>query len=89
MTSITFDQEEFLKERRHALLSMDKTTIESYLHKYGVRIPSNEDTFWISIHMARTGAKDLPMEQRIISKQWLRERGYRSMDDGEVPTTDR
>lgn len=75
---------ECIAERRVALLSMDKTTIEQYMLKYGVSPPRNDDTFWVAVHMARTGARDLPMHERLISKRWLTERGYRSMDEGEV-----
>lgn len=79
------DMKQFLADRKAALLSLDKKIIQQYMHKYDVRIPTVENTFWIAVHAARTGAKDLPMEARIFSKRWLIERGYRSMDDGDIP----
>jgi hypothetical protein len=79
--------DEFKRDRRDALLSMDKDTILAFGQKWAVSWQtSSEDVFWIAVHMARTGAKDLPMEARTASKRWLRDRGYRSMDDGDVPT---
>lgn len=76
--------EEFLQERKQAFLSMDKTIIEAYMRKYGVPIPDDENTFWVAVHMARTGGADLPLRERLISKRWLSERGYQSLDDGEL-----
>jgi hypothetical protein len=49
-----------------------------------MRPPSDEDVFWASIHMARTGALSLPMFERAASKKWLLARNLRTMDDGEV-----
>ena len=79
------NMQQFVADRREALLSMDREIIEAYMRKYGVRIPNDEEVFWIMIHKARTGATDLSMAARITSKQWLSERGMRSMDDGDVP----
>lgn len=77
----------FVAERDAALLSMDKDTLLAYGNKWGVDwklVPGEEQWFWASVHMARTGAKSLPMEARIESKKWLTERRLRSMDDGEL-----
>jgi hypothetical protein len=74
----------FVAERDAALLSLDKDKILAYGDKWGVDwklVPGKEYWFWVSVHMARTGAKSLPMEARIESKRWLTERGLRSMDD--------
>lgn len=79
---------EFVKDRDDALLSLDKEKILAYGRKWGVNellIPKQEENFWIAIHKARTAAKTLPMAARSESKQWLQERGFRSMDDGDVP----
>lgn len=79
---------EFVADRDAALLSMDKAQLIAYGNKWGVNwklVPGKKEWFWVSVHMARTGAKTLPMEARIESKRWLTERGLRSMDDGDVP----
>ena len=76
---------QFLVERRKALLSMDKTKILAYVQKWGVRnIPQDEKMFWVTIHKARTGATDLPLPERRKSKLWLSQRGFQSLDDGDL-----
>lgn len=82
--------EEFKKDRNEALLSMDKNKIIAYLNKYqdmktyATDYPENDKIFWCGVHKARTGCTDLPMSERMISKDWLSERGYESLDDGEL-----
>lgn len=77
--------QQFLTERREALLSMDKIKILAYAQKWGVKnLPQNEETFWIAIHKARTGATDLPIEERRKSKKRLTERGFYGLDDGDI-----
>lgn len=75
---------EFLKDRRKALLSMKKATIEAYCQKYGDTLPQEESVFWLAIHKARTGATDLPLFERAASKRWLHLHGSEAMDGGEV-----
>lgn len=75
-------------ERDEALLSMDREKILAYGDKWGADfrrfLPNREQWFWASVHIARTGAKSLPMEERVKSKQWLEARGLKSIDDGDV-----
>lgn len=79
---------EFLNERAEALLSMDKQKIIAYYKKWnGTEIPTSmnsDELFWIAIHKAITGAKDLPLEARKKSKAWLAERDFKSLDDGDL-----
>jgi hypothetical protein len=76
--------EQFLTDRREALLSLDKEKISNYMLKYGTQPPKDEDIFWMSVHKARTALKELPLDARQKSKDWLTERGYRSFDDGDL-----
>lgn len=77
---------QFLADRREVLLSMDIEKFRAYMRRYGQNPPSDDSVALIAMHMARTGAKDLPMRERIISKKWLLKRGLRTMDDaGEIP----
>lgn len=81
------DWGEFVRDRDEALLSMDKDKLVAYGQKWSVDwkvVPGREEWFWVSVHMARTGAKSLPMEERLKSKKWLVERGLRSIDEGDV-----
>jgi len=79
---------EFVKDRDEALLSLDYDKIIAYGNKWGVnwgKMPKNNEGFWVSVHMARTALRSLPLEERMKSKQWLIERGYTPMDDGDLP----
>ena len=82
------EMKQFLADRDAALLSMDKEQLIAYGNKWGVNwklVPGKEEWFWVSVHMARTGATSLPRAERIKSKEWLTARGLRSMDDGDLP----
>ncbi len=68
---------QFLKDRREALLSMDKKKIEQYMKKYDVRFkPSNDLVFWTAIHKARCNLLDFPIEEKEKSRKWLHEHGF-------------
>ena len=74
-----FDMEEWLADRREALLSMDRNKILGYSQKYYCDDGYYEDDdfkFWVGVHMARTGAIDLPEFERRVSMAWLKERGF-------------
>lgn len=75
----------YVADRDAALLSLDRATIEAFCRDYGLPISPREETFWATVHKARTGAKTMPMEARSLSKRWLGERGLESWDDGDVP----
>lgn len=79
------DFKQFVAERDHALLSMDKAILLSYFAKWSDKKPPADDrVFWLSVHMARTGVMSLPMFERAASKKWLLTRNCKSMDDGDV-----
>jgi hypothetical protein len=66
---------QFLRDRREALLSMDKNKILDYCRKYGVPIPADENVLWVGIHKARCEALDISQEERQKSADWLINRG--------------
>lgn len=79
------DMAEFLADRRHALLSMDKAIFLAYCKKYGVRflpmVKDDDAMFWATIHKARSSpSAGLPAEERQKSIEWLRERGMKPME---------
>ena len=77
--------EQFKSERNEALLSLDEARIRAMFQKFnGTNLPTNQLVFWTSVHKAITGCKDLPIEFRRSSKQWLKSRGFQSNDDGEL-----
>lgn len=80
---------QFVKERDAALLSMDREKILAYARKWGANMPGDERVFWAAVHKARTATASLPMFERAASKAWLEQRGFQSMDNGDVlPPTD-
>lgn len=87
MTSQQKDEiAEFVKERDAILLSLDVDRMIAFHEKHnpGIGAPSNRNVCLISMHKARTAAKTLPMEARRLSRDWLTERGFTSLDDGDL-----
>lgn len=73
-----FDLDQFLKDRDGALLSLDADRIEAYAKKYGVEFfGKDHDLFWPTVHKAITANKNLPIEFRRKSKEYLNSIGYR------------
>ena len=77
------DWEEFRKDRRRALLSLDHEEILAYYRKYAPKpdydIP-DEETFWAGVHIARTMLRDIPWSEEEYSKKWLEKNGWRFVD---------
>ena len=78
------NHDEFLRDRREALLSLDRNIINAYCIKYDINLPSTDEAFWLAIHKARTASLDLPIEERRISKRYLLSVGSEPWDDGEI-----
>lgn len=76
---------EFRKERAAVLRSLDPKKVVEFHKKWNnsVVLPTWE-VVEIAMHKARTACRDLNRDERLYSKQWLTERGYRSMDEGEL-----
>lgn len=77
----------FVQERDEMLMAGDIDRLIAFHEKHnpGVRAFPNREVAEISLHKARTGAKSLPMSYRVKSLKWLTERGYTSLDDGDIP----
>jgi hypothetical protein len=76
----------FVAERDEMLLECDIDRMKAFHAKYNPNTKpfSNDEVAWLSLHKARTGAKSLPLEARLQSYNWLKERGFSSLDDGEL-----
>lgn len=74
--------EDFIKERDEILMACDLDRLISFQAKRGREFSSRE-VAEITLHEARTAAKSLPIEARLLSKRWLAKRGYTSLDDGD------
>jgi hypothetical protein len=75
--------EQFKKDRNDAMLSKDKQTIVTFMKQYDIPIP-RDDIFWITVHKTITAIPTLPIDFRRLSKAYLREAGFSSMDDGDL-----
>ena len=74
---IEFDMNQWLADRKEALLSLDKNKILEYSRKYysdSGYYEADEQAFWIGVHKARSGSIDLPEFERRVSMAWLKER---------------
>jgi hypothetical protein len=78
--------EAFIAERDEMLLANDIDRMIEFHKKHNPYRPNfaNREVAEIALHKARTGAKSLPVEERKKSKAWLTDRGYQSMDDGDL-----
>lgn len=76
----------FVRERDEMLLACDVDRLLAFHAKHMPQFPDfpSRDVAELALHKARTGAKSLPMEERLKSKRWLRERGSASLDDGDL-----
>lgn len=84
--SMTDDElQEFLAERDAMLRALDPERAIAYYKKYnpGKSVPEGE-ILMISLHKARTACLSLTREERLESQHWLAERGYGSLDDGDL-----
>jgi len=73
-----FDIQQFLKERREALLSLDRKKITAFAKKWNPEIDHDSlppEGFWRGVHKARTACTDLPENERQKSREWLKKRG--------------
>lgn len=76
----------FVKERDEMLLACDVDRMLAFhaKHNPNVPAPASRELAETAIHKARTAITNFPMEERLKSKRWLRERGFTSMDDGNL-----
>jgi hypothetical protein len=74
MGSINLDQ--FFRDRDEALLSLDKDKILACMIKYGAHIPRNKRVFWADVHKARLALSCVDAEGKILSRNWLVEKGW-------------
>jgi len=82
-SDVTLD--DFIAERDAVLIDGDLDKMIAFHQIYYSRRPvPPRETVEVSLHKARTAVLSLPAEVRAASKAWLEERGYKSMDDGDV-----
>jgi hypothetical protein len=69
----------FLKDRRNALLSLDRKIIIEYYQKYNIQLPADELSMWAGIHMARIECNDIPHDEKLKSRQWLSDHDFKTL----------
>lgn len=75
----------YLKERDEVLMSGNIDRLIAFQNKHNPSSPfRNREIAEVSLHKSRTAVQSLPMEYRLASKRWLSERGYHSLDDGDL-----
>jgi hypothetical protein len=76
----------FVKRRNRALLSGLGATIR-FARKQGIEFP-NREVAELAFHKMRTAVRSLPLEIRRASHAWLKARGAKTLDDGDLGVTE-
>ena len=71
-------QDEAIKDRNEALLSLDKEKILAYYRKYDVPMPENEIIMWASVHKCILAIYDMPKDVKENSRAWLLRHGFQT-----------
>lgn len=71
-------------ERNAMLLRGSVVELQGFMMKHGIRLPSSDAAAEVTLHKTITAVPSLPLDYRKKSKAWLTERGYHSLDDGEL-----
>lgn len=80
-----FEMENFKREQREAMLSLDQEKIRAFVRKWNkVEMPQHPIAFWGAVHKCITGIVALPLDFRKDSKKWLDDNNMQSMDDGDL-----
>lgn len=75
------DLTNYIQDRNEAFASMDKEKILAYCEKYKIKVPEDEEIFWVGVHKAICNLflyenSPISLEQYNKSYDWLTERGY-------------
>lgn len=75
------DLTNYIQDRNEAFASMDKEKILAYCKKYKIKVPEDEETFWVGVHKAICNLflsenSPISLEQYNKSYEWLTERGH-------------
>ena len=74
------ETQEYIKDRNEAFSSMNKDKILNYCKKYNIKVPEDEEIFWIGVHKTICNlflsTDCITLEQFNNSYDWLQKRGY-------------
>lgn len=71
-------------ERNAMLLKGSIIELQGFMMKHGQPLPRDDAQAWVVLHKTITSVPSLPLDYRKKSKAWLTERGFHSLDDGEL-----
>ena len=66
------------------LMRRDPDALMVFMRERGLHAPSSRDSAEVTLHKTITGVVSLPRKLRRASKRWLTERGFHSLDDGDL-----
>lgn len=70
---------------RDAMLAeRDVDRLIAFHREHGLPVPPTREFAEVILHKTITAAEKLPYDLRMASARWLRERGYRTLDDGDL-----
>lgn len=80
-----FDVEDWIMDRKLALIVGTLATVNAYLVKYGEPPMPDCEEAYVAIHTARLSlGKDMPEGVKEASRQWLKDHGYSDyLEDGD------
>ena len=65
-------------------MQRDPDVLMAFMRERGLQVPSSRDSAEVTLHKTITGVVSLPRKLRRASKRWLTERGFHSLDDGDL-----
>jgi len=76
---------DFITRRNEVLLTRDVNKVMDFLKEWNPdAVPKSSDVVEVGMHKSITAVASLPIEDRLASKKWLADRGYYSLDDGDL-----
>ncbi len=76
---------DFITRRNEVLRTRDVDKVMDFLKEWNPdAVPKSSDVVEVGMHKSITAVASLPIEDRLASKKWLADRGYYSLDDGDL-----
>jgi hypothetical protein len=72
------------RERDAMLMQRCPDALIKFMRKHRLPTPKSRAMAEVTLHKMTTAVVLLPLDVRKASKQWLTERGYPSLDDGDL-----
>jgi hypothetical protein len=76
--------QEYVKARDKVLLNGKLEDLREFLKERNMPCPKRKDVLTVVWHQCITASENLPKDYRRISRKWLIDKGYRSLDNGDL-----